>query len=748
MKTPIIGGWGVARSTNAADSELYNLFPEVIETKDGKAPGWLQMAPGLDGIALIPGGGPIRGLHVLGDTLFAVSGKEVYSQEPNGPQGHLGSISIDLNPVLMIDNSRQIALFDGFSAYSMPGGQPLTGGGIGGNPENFIVGDQILLTPDGGAIANATPIVTVTSVSNQAVTGYALSAAGVGYAVGDTGLITTDSRNAHYLVTATDAAGAVTGVSVPHPGTLYTSRTLATTSPGGHQQGNGIGLCLAITCSTSPGPITGSAVATAGGTVYTSGTGVATTRSGQQPGSGVGLKLNITASSGPISASSISSGGNNYAIRDTGLVSGGSGDAQYQITAVGVSGVVTGITITQAGALNQPATSFSQLSTTGAGSGFKLISPSFGAFVGLVPLTMPFPSSNNRAYGPITGTVIDGFGLVAQSGTQQIWQSRYLDLSVWPAINFAFASQSPDGIVALHGLHDELFVLKQQSTEIWADAGLSPFAFQPLAGVHLEVGCFAPFSVATAGETMIFLSQNKEGQGMVVQISGYTVNTISTEQLLSQFITYSNLADAIGYSYQQGGHVFYVLTFPEADKTWVYDLVASGLAKAPLWHRRAEFLNGEWHRHWGNAFARWSSPLSPGLGALGDYRNGNVYAFNLDTLTDNGSKRRWLRTWRAMDKPKETTTRFGQLRIDMETGVREPAFSNPYVILRWSDDGGHVWSNERYASAGPPGKTATNVRFTRIGSTRRYSRTDRIFELSSTDQFRVAIIGADLEVDE
>jgi hypothetical protein len=35
--------------------------------------------------------------------------------------------------------------------------------------------------------------------------------------------------------------------------------------------------------------------------------------------------------------------------------------------------------------------------------------------------------------------------------------------------------------------------------------------------------------------------------------------------------------------------------------------------------------------------------------------------------------------------------------------------------------------------------------FRRLGSTRRNSGLDRIFELSSTDQFPVALIGADLE---
>ena len=46
MKTPILGGTYVARSVNAADSRMVNIFPEVIP-EGGKEPGFLQRAPGL-----------------------------------------------------------------------------------------------------------------------------------------------------------------------------------------------------------------------------------------------------------------------------------------------------------------------------------------------------------------------------------------------------------------------------------------------------------------------------------------------------------------------------------------------------------------------------------------------------------------------------------------------------------------------------------------------------------------------------
>lgn len=136
---------------------------------------------------------------------------------------------------------------------------------------------------------------------------------------------------------------------------------------------------------------------------------------------------------------------------------------------------------------------------------------------------------------------------------------------------------------------------------------------------------------------------------------------------------------------------------------------------------------------------------SPGQGVLGDYLTGNLYAFNEATYTDNGTPRKWLRRWRALPAGQFSAVKFNWLAIDMETGV-VPDGTNPQVVLRWSDDGGHTWSDPRIVAAGQKGQTAFTIKFNRLGMTRRFSGSDRIFELSSSDPFKVAILDADVEV--
>lgn len=164
----------------------------------------------------------------------------------------------------------------------------------------------------------------------------------------------------------------------------------------------------------------------------------------------------------------------------------------------------------------------------------------------------------------------------------------------------------------------------------------------------------------------------------------------------------------------------------------------------------------------GGAFAETNGPLtlsvsSPpgstvsaptGQNVVGDYKTGQLYIFDLDQPLDNGTQRRWLRSFRATAQPSKVPRRFDCLTVDMETGDEVPQDEppeGPLVVLRYSDDGGHTWSNEIFRNAGPPGATAQRVMFKRLGATRRAQGLDRIFELSSTDEFKVAIIGAEID---
>lgn len=566
MKTPILGGDSVSRSKTLADNQMWNLYIEILELHDGKAPGALYGVPGLD-FQVTAGIGPIRagGMSTMAGIdgiAYIVSGTSVYSMDINFALTLLGSLPNPINsPVSMVNNGRQMIIFDGIGGYLVPGGYPLTGGHIDTGGTLYAIGDDIILINTDGT-SNATAKVTVTNVA---------------------------------------------------------------------------------------------------------------------------------------------------------------------------AGVITAFTVAISGAFSPKPSIFTQASTTGSGSGFILTFPTYGAFAGVYTVPLPFVR-------PITGIFQDGFGLVNQGHTDQMYQSALNDLSIWPELNFTSADATPDDIIALGELHREVWVVKEDNTEIWVDAGTGGFAFQRLEGVFLHVGCVAPFSLVRAGEQLIWVARNSQGDGIIVMTRGYEAIPISTQGIDNEIQNYSTLSDAIAYSYQQGGHTFYVLTFPSANATWTYDVTASAAAQIPLWHRRAAFDNGDQNRHWSNAHVSFN-----GLALVGDYRNGNIYSFNLENYTDHGMPRKWLRTWRALKDPTLVPVPFSSLQIVMETGITVPSTVKPLCQLRCSDDDGYTWPIVRISSVGNTGQTTFRVKFNRLGSTRRNSGLDRIFELSSSDRFRAAITGAEIE---
>jgi hypothetical protein len=65
-------------------------------------------------------------------------------------------------------------------------------------------------------------------------------------------------------------------------------------------------------------------------------------------------------------------------------------------------------------------------------------------------------------------------------------------------------------------------------------------------------------------------------------------------------------------------------------------------------------------------------------------------------------------------------------------------------MLRWSDDGGHTWSNEHWASIGRVGEYGHRAFWRRLGMTLKLR--DRVYEISGTDPVKIAIMGAELNI--
>lgn len=332
---------------------------------------------------------------------------------------------------------------------------------------------------------------------------------------------------------------------------------------------------------------------------------------------------------------------------------------------------------------------------------------------------------------------LDGFFVFTQPDTQQFWATAILDGADIDALDFASAEGYPDNIVSMLIDHREIWLFGTTSTEVWYNAGSPDFPFQRIQGAYNEFGCIAPYGVCKADNQIFWIGQDARGFGMIYAAQGYTAQRISTHAVEWQIQQYTNLQDTIAYTYQQGGHTFVAFIFPGADTSWFYDLATGA------WSERAGFNEslGTFTRHRSNCQMNFNNEI-----IVGDFENGNLYAFDQNAYADNDEPQKWLRRWRALPSGASNLNRQAHhsLQLDCKAGVGlvSGQGEDPQVMLRWSDDGGHTWSNEHWASMGALGRYGYRTYWRRLGMTTKLR--DRVYEVSGTDPVEIIITGAEL----
>jgi len=337
--------------------------------------------------------------------------------------------------------------------------------------------------------------------------------------------------------------------------------------------------------------------------------------------------------------------------------------------------------------------------------------------------------------GAVTVGYLDGYFVFNEPVSQKLWVTELLDGSSIDALDFASAEGAPDNLASLIGDHREVWLFGSDSVEVWYNAGAADFPLLRVQGAFNEIGIAAPYSMAKLDNGLFWLGADARGQGIVYRASGYAGQRVSTHAVEYAIAQYDSISDAVAYTYQQEGHAFYVLTFPTANKTWVFDV------STQAWHERAGFESGVLTRHRSNCQCNFR-----GTTVVGDFENGNIYAFDLGIYSDNSLPQKWLRSWRAIPTGQNNLKRstHHSLQLDCEVGSPFTSGQEAQVMLRWSDDGGHTWSNEHWTSMGAVGEYAKRVIWRRLGMTTKLR--DRVYEISGTDDVKIAIMGAELVI--
>lgn len=352
----------------------------------------------------------------------------------------------------------------------------------------------------------------------------------------------------------------------------------------------------------------------------------------------------------------------------------------------------------------------------------------------LNPVTGEFNHITDDSFlGATKVDFVDGYFVFNKPGTGQFQITSLYSADIDP-LDFTTSEGSPDLLVSLLVDHREIWAFNESTTEVYFNSGNPDFPFERMQGAFIEQGCAAAFSVAKADNSVLWLSADDRGQGMVMRANGYQPQRVSDHALEFAIGEYTRIDDAVAYTYQQEGHVFYQLTFPSADATWVLDLSTN------MWHQRAwrDPATASLNRHRSNTHM----PFAGG-NIVGDWENGNLYFLDLDTYTDNGVLIPRIRACPHLSDTNYRFQIFDSLQLDIRAGVGLPSGqgSDPQAMLQWSTDGGYTWSNEDWVSMGRIGEYLVRARWTRLGRSR-----DRVFKVTITDPVPVAIVGASVNV--
>ncbi|HMG14629.1 MAG TPA: hypothetical protein VK590_04230 [Saprospiraceae bacterium] len=225
----------------------------------------------------------------------------------------------------------------------------------------------------------------------------------------------------------------------------------------------------------------------------------------------------------------------------------------------------------------------------------------------------------------------------------------------------------PGNIVACRTLHRRVFLFSANYTEIWENSGLGTnLPLRRNNGLLMEYGTPAIGSVVTGFDKLIFLSQDRDGLGAVMEVIGTESIPISNRALdfqLAQYAALDQIDDARGIFIKENGIIFYRLNFTEANHTFVYDVTLSNptVEEGKLWHEE-QTLDGNRHPAQTHGYFN-------GKNYYGSYDSPILYQVDSAFITNNGEAIPRIRIGEPVVVDTYNRRRIDRFQLDVVQGL-------------------------------------------------------------------------------
>ena len=280
---------------------------------------------------------------------------------------------------------------------------------------------------------------------------------------------------------------------------------------------------------------------------------------------------------------------------------------------------------------------------------------------------------------PITHIEFIDSYFIGIDGTMNTFASDIYDGLTWNPLATTPVEAASDRISNLLNLHQQLFYIKEYTTEVFYNNGQATavgFPYSRMGGAVIDYGTKAPWSVCRGANSAFFMAwERKTGFVGVVMLNGYTPVVISPPAVTWAMSQSTDLTQCFGYCYSDEGHTFCVMTNPVDRWTWVYDTTTQ------MWHERSS--SGTGGRHISNCYVRaYDKHL------VGDYLSGRLYEMGSRYYTDAGQPITSLQRTQHLADDERSDIFIGQLQVDIESGVGMDGPATPCKAYAVLTDGG------------------------------------------------------------
>ncbi len=286
-------------------------------------------------------------------------------------------------------------------------------------------------------------------------------------------------------------------------------------------------------------------------------------------------------------------------------------------------------------------------------------------------------------------TFIGGLFVYARAGSGKYYWSAVLNGRTVDALDFATAESAPDRLRDVVAVGDNLFLLGEDSIEVWYITGELDLPFSRISQRTVRIGVAATGCAVEMDNALHFIGANK-----IVYRFGDVPERISDhgiEERLAQSASYS----AFTYSWQ--GHTFFCVRLSQG--TWCVD------AATRQWHERQTWGMGNW--------IVTSAVTIDGTPYFGSSIGDDVLAYS---GWDEGAAI-LLREFSAYFPIKGGSVPVDAIEVEANAGsaVGTGIDANPRLEMALSRDGGDTWSNWRSGAMGTAGQYRKRPTFRRCG---------------------------------